>query len=194
MPSHSARALSSSSGVSSPRSASTRSQMATNAARRAAARSASASRSASSRRRASIAARASASFGVELRRSAARQSRASRRLGQRPPLLGRLVELRIGVGRARRGRDARRAAPAPGRRASATLRAPPCCAASASSISWTRARARLATDLFFARPAMPSSSSRRSASDGGRRRRRARAAVMPASLWSVLAATARSSA
>ncbi len=41
-------------------------------------------------------------------------------------------------------------------------------AASASSISCTRARARLATALFFALPATPSSSSRRSASDGGR--------------------------
>ena len=63
-------------------------------------------------------------------------------------------------------------------------------AASASSMAWTIARARLATDLFLARSASPSSVARSSAPPAAARS----SAPTPASLWSVLVAMLRSSA
>ena len=106
MPSHSARAFSSSSGVSSPRRASTRSQIATNAARRAAARSISASRSASSRRRALDCGTRLGQLGRELSScSGLAESPPSSRSRQRAPLFGCFVELCLRLGHRRRAGD-----------------------------------------------------------------------------------------
>jgi hypothetical protein len=63
-------------------------------------------------------------------------------------------------------------------------------AASASSMAWTIARARLPTDLFLARSTSPSSVLR----SGDARMTARSSALMPTSLWSVLTAMFSSSA
>ena len=165
MPSHSARARSSSSSASSPRSASTRSQR--RRVPRAAPPRARPRPAAPPLRAAAPRSRRATSASLALNRACRSASGASGVASvERPPLLDRLVELRSASVVPGALGDARRAGPA--RRSPALL--PLSSAASPRRFrlvhgSCTMARARLATDLFFARPATPSSSARRSASD-----------------------------